>query len=110
MGGGGGGPNSARIGSISMGRCAAKWSINSRTSLPQHPAHTNCPDVCADGGAFVFLLSIRAGGVGLNLQGADTVIMYDTGAPGPYMFSVLATAGTLQHQAGERGAWGCTTA
>ncbi|KAI3433655.1 hypothetical protein D9Q98_003464 [Chlorella vulgaris] len=30
------------------------------------------------GGVFVFLLSIRAGGVGLNLQGADTVIMYDT--------------------------------
>ncbi|KAK9820162.1 hypothetical protein WJX72_006943 [[Myrmecia] bisecta] len=28
--------------------------------------------------AFVFLLSIRAGGVGLNLQAADTVIMYDT--------------------------------
>lgn len=27
----------------------------------------------------VFLLSIRAGGVGLNLQAADTVIMYDTG-------------------------------
>lgn len=26
----------------------------------------------------VFLLSIRAGGVGLNLQAADTVIMYDT--------------------------------
>lgn len=29
-------------------------------------------------GAFVFLLSMRAGGVGLNLQGADTVIMYDS--------------------------------
>jgi len=27
---------------------------------------------------FVFLLSIRAGGVGLNLQAADTVVMYDT--------------------------------
>ena len=26
----------------------------------------------------IFLLSIRAGGVGLNLQAADTVIMYDT--------------------------------
>ena len=26
----------------------------------------------------VFLLSMRAGGVGLNLQAADTVIMYDT--------------------------------
>jgi hypothetical protein len=27
---------------------------------------------------FIFLLSIRAGGVGLNLQSADTVIFYDT--------------------------------
>ena len=26
----------------------------------------------------IFLLSTRAGGVGLNLQAADTVIMYDT--------------------------------
>ena len=25
--------------------------------------------------AFIFLLSVRAGGVGLNLQSADTVIM-----------------------------------
>lgn len=29
-------------------------------------------------GQFLFLLSLRAGGVGLNLQAADTVIMYDT--------------------------------
>ena len=29
-------------------------------------------------GPFAFLLSVRAGGVGLNLQAADTVIMYDT--------------------------------
>ena len=28
--------------------------------------------------SFIFLLSVRAGGVGLNLQAADTVIMYDT--------------------------------
>lgn len=34
-----------------------------------------CPPAA---GVFVFLLSIRAGGVGLNLQAADTVIMYDT--------------------------------
>ncbi len=26
----------------------------------------------------MFLLSVRAGGVGLNLQSADTVILYDT--------------------------------
>ena len=28
--------------------------------------------------AFAFLLTVRAGGVGLNLQAADTVVMYDT--------------------------------
>lgn len=33
---------------------------------------------CADSSSFVFLLSMRAGGIGLNLQAADTVIMYDT--------------------------------
>ena len=34
---------------------------------------------CAAGSPFfIFLLTIRAGGVGLNLQAADTVIMYDT--------------------------------
>lgn len=35
----------------------------------------SAPDSCVH----VFLLSVRAGGVGLNLQAADTVIMYDTG-------------------------------
>ncbi|GBF90068.1 hypothetical protein Rsub_02776 [Raphidocelis subcapitata] len=29
-------------------------------------------------GVFIFFLSIRAGGVGLNLQAADTVVMYDS--------------------------------
>ncbi|WIA36756.1 hypothetical protein OEZ86_008024 [Tetradesmus obliquus] len=29
-------------------------------------------------GVFLFMLSLRAGGVGLNLQAADTVIMYDS--------------------------------
>ena len=32
----------------------------------------------AESGLGVFLLSTRAGGQGLNLQAADTVIMYDT--------------------------------
>lgn len=30
------------------------------------------------GGAFVFLLSTRAGGLGLNLQSADTCVLYDS--------------------------------
>jgi hypothetical protein len=30
-----------------------------------------------DSDVFIFMLSLRAGGVGLNLQAADTVIMYD---------------------------------
>lgn len=40
-------------------------------------ASSSAYDATADG-ASVFLLSMRAGGVGLNLQAADTVIMYDT--------------------------------
>ena len=35
-------------------------------------AFNNDPDL------FLFLISIRAGGVGLNLMGADTVIIYDS--------------------------------
>ena len=40
----------------------------------------HCQLACCDAGSAVsvFLLSMRAGGVGLNLQAADTVIMYDT--------------------------------
>lgn len=36
------------------------------------------PASVAGSAVSVFLLSVRAGGVGLNLQAADTVIMYDT--------------------------------
>ncbi|KAG6478948.1 hypothetical protein ZIOFF_062396 [Zingiber officinale] len=31
----------------------------------------------SDSQAFIFLLSIRAGGVGVNLQAVDTVILFD---------------------------------
>jgi hypothetical protein len=47
------------------------------------PCHQQPPD----GGLFLFLLSLRAGGVGLNLQAADTVIMYDTGVWEQYCLS-----------------------
>ena len=48
-----------------------------RESLIAHPNIVG--SVCFAGtDVFIFLLSTRAGGVGLNLQSADTVIMYDT--------------------------------
>ena len=37
----------------------------------------------------VMLLSVRAGGVGLNLQAADSVIMYDTGKLHPGALSCM---------------------
>lgn len=39
---------------------------------PQISEFTNNPEV------FLFLLSTRAGGLGLNLTAADTVIIYDS--------------------------------
>lgn len=41
-------------------------------SYLQMNSFTNDPDV------FVFLLSTRAGGLGINLTAADTVILYDS--------------------------------
>ena len=53
---------------------------------PKGSTSAACVDTCAacdaasaaGSAVSVFLLSVRAGGVGLNLQAADTVIMYDT--------------------------------
>lgn len=56
-------------------RAASSTGDTVTTALPRHLPLL----LQAAGGVFCFLLSIRAGGVGLNLQGADTVIMYDTG-------------------------------
>ena len=41
---------------------------------PTHPHRYNAPD----SPKFAFLLSTRAGGLGINLQTADTVILYDS--------------------------------
>lgn len=51
--------------------------------------------------AFVFLLSVRAGGVGLNLQAADTVIMYDTGEEVDRLCRQVLGSRRLLHQCAE---------
>ena len=45
--------------------------------------------LCPASGIFIFLLSVRAGGVGLNLQAADTVVMYDTDFNGQVQYMAL---------------------
>ena len=50
-----------------------RWqSINRFQKKPEESGVPNHED------AFVFLLSTRAGGVGINLTAADTVVLYDT--------------------------------
>nr|XP_019705247.1 probable helicase CHR10 isoform X3 [Elaeis guineensis] len=46
-------------------------------SFSQQPAEVNLKHHDNQNGAFVFLISTRAGGVGLNLVAADTVIFYE---------------------------------
>ena len=66
--------------------------LNGPYTLPARTPPSLAMHAAAAGGAFVFLLSIRAGGVGLNLQGADTVIMYDTGARCAVLCGVVGCA------------------
>jgi hypothetical protein len=47
-------------------------------SMPSHERQGNITDYNSDPDLFVFLLSTRAGGLGINLTAADTVIIYDS--------------------------------
>ncbi|PKA57845.1 Chromatin structure-remodeling complex protein SYD [Apostasia shenzhenica] len=56
-----------------------------------------------DSQTFIFLLSIRAGGVGVNLQAADTVIIFDTDwNPQAYSFIVDLQAQARAHRIGQK--------
>jgi chromodomain-helicase-DNA-binding protein 7 len=49
-------------------------------ALTESDSDASSPDDAASNSSapFIFLLSTKAGGVGINLQAADTVIMYDS--------------------------------
>eukprot|EP00877_Chromochloris_zofingiensis_P014670 jgi/Chrzof1/9457/Cz04g03240.t1 len=47
-------------------------------SIPWQERQANIKDFNTDDKTWVFLLSTRAGGLGINLTGADTVIIYDS--------------------------------
>lgn len=47
-------------------------------SIPWQERQQNIKDFNADPNTWLFLLSTRAGGLGINLTSADTVIIYDS--------------------------------
>lgn len=49
-----------------------------QVSAPAQRFYPSLPPHAGPNSPWMFLLSLRAGGVGLNLQAADTVIMYDS--------------------------------
>jgi SNF2 family DNA or RNA helicase len=47
-------------------------------SIPWQERQANIRDFNADPTTWLFLLSTRAGGLGINLTAADTVVIYDS--------------------------------
>ena len=47
-------------------------------SIPWQERQANIKDFNSDPTTWLFLLSTRAGGLGINLTAADTVIIYDS--------------------------------